>query len=52
MLNGTIILHVILYEYQTWSFTLGEVHTVKVEGVREHEAGENIWPKIDEKQET
>lgn len=24
---------------------------MRVEGGREHEAGENIWPKIDEKQE-
>lgn len=50
-LNGTIILHVVLYECETWSFTLGEEHTVRFEGGTEQEAGKNIWPKIDEKQE-
>jgi len=51
VLNGTIILHVVLYECETWSFTLGEEHTVRFEGGTEQEAGENIWPKIEEKLE-
>ena len=51
VLKGTIILHVVLYESETRSFTLGEEHTVRLEGGREQEAGVNIWPKIDEKQE-
>jgi hypothetical protein len=48
VLNGTIIFRVVMYECEIGSFTLGEEHTVRVEVGREHEAGENIWPKIDE----
>lgn len=49
VLNGTIILHVVLYECETWSFTLGKEHTVRFVGRREQEAGESIWPKIEKK---
>lgn len=51
VLNGAIIFHVVLYGCETWAFTLEEEHTVGFEGGREQEAGENIWSKIDEKQE-